>query len=393
MASKIIEYLNKDKAGRVTFLPLNRLRARNREYPDSQDVFPMLSKIRHDEKVRPALDKVFGNVLICRNLDVAVKFAGSTNLDCVTMDGDCVSNRGAISGGYQDSGRSRMVNMRMLREAQKVRAELRKESAEVKDKLQAAEQAVTAVLGDIQRAESARRHRQQTAIERLRAEAKACAYAAQRAEESLGVKEKTVAAIRVTVGDLEAQAADLREESKTDLNAKLTKAELAELARLNPRLDALKEARVAASAARLAAEAELGELQATLSSNLERRQLQIEATTSEVDIVGVQAEQARAEANAAAAAAEEAQASARHRELAAKVAQATSDVQERKNTIERLRNEQDDIKSAMMDDEREMEGLMAKRTTLQTKREGLQRKIRELGSLPSDAFERYRARR
>jgi structural maintenance of chromosome 3 (chondroitin sulfate proteoglycan 6) len=127
------------------------------------------------------------------------------------MDGDCVSNRGAISGGYQDSGRSRMVNMRMLREAQKVRAELRKESAEVKDKLQAAEQAVTAVLGDIQRAESARRHRQ-TAIERLRAEAKACAYAAQRAEESLGVKEKTVAAIRVTVGDLEAQAADLRQE-------------------------------------------------------------------------------------------------------------------------------------------------------------------------------------
>jgi hypothetical protein len=25
---------------------------------------------------------------------VAVKFAGSTSLDCVTMDGDCVSNRG-----------------------------------------------------------------------------------------------------------------------------------------------------------------------------------------------------------------------------------------------------------------------------------------------------------
>ena len=69
------------------------------------------------------------------------------------------------------------------------------------------------------------------------------------------MKEKTVTAIRVTVGDLEAQAADLREEMKTDLNAKLTKAELAELARLNPRLAALKAARVAASAARLAAEA------------------------------------------------------------------------------------------------------------------------------------------
>jgi structural maintenance of chromosome 3 (chondroitin sulfate proteoglycan 6) len=138
---------------------LNRLQNRNREYPDSQDVFPMLSKMRFDDKIRPALDKVFGNVLICRNLDVAVKFAGSTNLDCVTMDGDCVSNRGAISGGYQDAGRSRMINMKMLREAQKVRAELRKESAQVKDELQAAEQAVTVLLGDIQRMESARRCR------------------------------------------------------------------------------------------------------------------------------------------------------------------------------------------------------------------------------------------
>ena len=66
-----------------------------------------------------------------------------------------MSNRGAISGGYQDAGRSRMINMKMLREAQKVRAELRKESAQVKDELQAAEQAVTAVLGDIQRMEFA----------------------------------------------------------------------------------------------------------------------------------------------------------------------------------------------------------------------------------------------
>ena len=128
--------------------------------------------------------------------------------------------------------------------------------------------------------------------------------AAARAEDSLRVKEKTVAAIRVTVSDLEAQAEDLRKEMRTDLNAKLTKEELTELAQLNPRLDELKEERVAASAARLAAETELGELKATLESNLERRQLQIEATTSEVDMVGIQAEQARCEANAAAAAAD-----------------------------------------------------------------------------------------
>jgi structural maintenance of chromosome 3 (chondroitin sulfate proteoglycan 6) len=35
---------------------------------------------------------------------------------------------------------------------------------------------------------------------------------------------------------------------------------------------------------------------------------------------------------------------------------------------------------------------MSKKATLQTKREGLQRKIRDLGSLPGDAFEKYRGK-
>ena len=65
---------------------------------------------------------------------------------------------------------------------------------------------MTAVLGDIQRMESARRHRQQD-IDRLKTDVKECGYAASRAEESAGVKSKTAAAIRVTIVDLEAQAA------------------------------------------------------------------------------------------------------------------------------------------------------------------------------------------
>jgi structural maintenance of chromosome 3 (chondroitin sulfate proteoglycan 6) len=265
------------------------------------------------------------------------------------------------------------------------------ESAQVKDKLQAAEQAVTGVLGDIQRMESARRHRT-AAVERLRAEARDVAASATRAEDSLAAKEKTAAAIRSTAGDLEAQAADLRAEMATALDASLTPEEATELTELNPKLDRLKKERLAASAARLAAEAELGELRATLESNLERRQHQIEATTSEVDVAGAEADLARAEADSAAAAAAEAEASARHTELATKLAAASSDVRECKTTLERLRSEQDDAKAGLAEDEREMEGLMGKRAALQTKREGLQRKIRELGSLPSDAFEKYRGK-
>ena len=44
----------------------------------------------------------------------------------------------------------------------------------------------------------------------------------------------------------------------------------------------------------------------------------------------------------------------------------------------------------MQDESRKVEGLLSKRAGLQQKKADLERKIRELGSLPADAFEKYR---
>ena len=110
------------------------------------------------------------------------------------MDGDAVSNRGAISGGYQDAGRSRLINMKMLREDERIRSELRKESVAVKDKLQAAEQAVTAVLGDIQHGFAACRHRQQ-GVDRLKTTSRIVVYDDQ-SRGIAGAKNEDVSAIR-----------------------------------------------------------------------------------------------------------------------------------------------------------------------------------------------------
>ena len=43
----------------------------------------------------------------------------------------------------------------------------------------------------------------------------------------------------------------------------------------------------------------------------------------------------------------------------------------------------------MQDEEKALETLMSKRTALQAKRSELERKIKDLGSLPSEAFEKY----
>ena len=76
----------------------------------------MVTKLEYDKKYDKALRYIFGRTLICRNLEVATKMAQEYHLDCVTLDGDQVSSKGSLTGGYFNKSRSRL-------EIQKTRSE------------------------------------------------------------------------------------------------------------------------------------------------------------------------------------------------------------------------------------------------------------------------------
>src|SRR5688572_11717130 len=54
-ASKVLEVMLKEKSGRVTFMPLNRLKPKNPPLPDADDCEPLIDKLRFD----PAYTKAF----------------------------------------------------------------------------------------------------------------------------------------------------------------------------------------------------------------------------------------------------------------------------------------------------------------------------------------------
>ena len=59
VAARLMKELQKANAGRVTFMPLNRLRpGANPAYPDSVDGIPMMDRLEFDEKFRPAIAQV-----------------------------------------------------------------------------------------------------------------------------------------------------------------------------------------------------------------------------------------------------------------------------------------------------------------------------------------------
>ena len=57
-ASKLLDVMNKEKLGRVTFMPLNRLKSVNVQYPKANDALPMISKLKFDRAYVMAFEQV-----------------------------------------------------------------------------------------------------------------------------------------------------------------------------------------------------------------------------------------------------------------------------------------------------------------------------------------------
>lgn len=82
VATKIVRLLNQVKGGRVTFLPLSKVRAPDVTYPDryGDNVVPMIRLLKFDARYTVAMRHVFGKTVVCKNIGEAmfVCVAGST---------------------------------------------------------------------------------------------------------------------------------------------------------------------------------------------------------------------------------------------------------------------------------------------------------------------------
>jgi structural maintenance of chromosome 3 (chondroitin sulfate proteoglycan 6) len=98
----------KEKTGRVTFMPLNRLKPKNPPPPNAQDAIPLIEKLRYEPMHQKAFQQVFGKTCVCRDLTIAAAYVKSHGINTITLDGDKVDRKGALTGGYHDVRRSRI---------------------------------------------------------------------------------------------------------------------------------------------------------------------------------------------------------------------------------------------------------------------------------------------
>ncbi|KAJ6671699.1 STRUCTURAL MAINTENANCE OF CHROMOSOMES PROTEIN 3 [Salix viminalis] len=381
ISTQIIRHLNALKGGRVTFIPLNRVKAPRVTYPQSSDVVPLLKKLKFSPNFTPAFAQVFARTVICRDLDVATRVARTDGLDCITVDGDQVSKKGGMTGGFYDHRRSKLKFMNIIMQNTK--------SINIKE--EELEKRITERVTEQQKIDAKRAH-DKSELEQLKQDIANANKQKQFISKALENKEKSLADVRNQIDQLNASMVMKQAEMGTELIDHLTPEEKYELSQLNPEIKDLKEKLITCRTDRIETETRKAELEANLTTNLKRRKQELEVIISSVDSDSLHGEDElkRQELNDARSLAEVT--TLELKRVSDKIDRLKEELKEKKDKKTELKVLEDRYEKTLQDEAKELEQLLSKRSIFLAKQEEYSNKIRELGPLSSDAFETYKRR-
>lgn len=105
-AKKVINYLKKNRLGRVTFLPITSIKGRtfNLNYSDKEkfNILGIASDlVLYDKRFKNIFEYLLGRTLVVENIDWGIKTARRYNysIRIVTLDGEILNPGGSITGG------------------------------------------------------------------------------------------------------------------------------------------------------------------------------------------------------------------------------------------------------------------------------------------------------
>ncbi|GAA6063023.1 hypothetical protein JCM10212_001802 [Sporobolomyces blumeae] len=394
-ATAILDRMVQDKSGRVTFMPLNRLRVQEVEYPKTNEAIPMINKLKFNADFAPAFKQVFGRTIICQTLEIAGAYTRSHSLNAITLDGDKYDRKGSLTGGYHDVRRSRLDAVRALKAAQHKDEEVQQHRREVKSTVARIDQEITALVGEMTVVQ-AKLDRVSNEGGSLQSELARLQEEEDRLKSRLARLERHLVEHRTNIQGLEKEVEMMKAEVETEMVEGLSGDEKATMRRLTEENDRTKKELVQLSqqVAELASRKNVVEIE--LNENLRRRRDDLKARIE-------QAEAARGGVVQEAEDDEREDLDARRRELG-KLDRQIADLSKRLEEIDReseklgkdatdLEKEREKRQTQQADDQRNIsrqqknvERYLAKRQVLIQRKDDCNKSIRDLGVLPEEAF-------
>ncbi|PWN19657.1 putative SMC3 [Microstroma glucosiphilum] len=398
-ASRILALMkDEQRGGRVTFMPLNRLKPKQQTFPTATDAIPLINKLQYDARFTPAMKQVFGSMLVCSELDVASAYVRSHGVNTITLDGDKVEKRGALTGGYHDPRRSRLDSIRDVTKWQDLLKGDADRLKEVRETTLQLEQEITTLTGEVQSLE-ARIYQAANSRAPLLEELQWLRSEEQDARRDLAIVQRELTTLQRNVKAAVAEREALEQELGTEMRQGLTPAEQAERDQLYAQEDALGK-EVADLSARVAELTKSkNDLEIDLDEQLKRErdilQSQLEDLGEAVNVGGSRAV-TTGEASSTARRSELNRLKKQHDERKTALSNLEAELDNLGKRIQELQESHDKVYAAQLETARAIEKqqknidrYMSKRQRFLEQKDKCNAHIRDLGVLPEEAFEKY----
>ncbi|KAG8878903.1 Structural maintenance of chromosomes protein 3 [Tulasnella sp. 332] len=392
-ATKLVDLMTRERTGRLTFIPLNRIKPKPMQYPDADDVVPLMKEIRYSETHEKAFEQVFGKTCVCEDLSVGAAYSRSHNLSAVTVQGDKVDRKGALTGGYQ-SNKSRLDAIKSVKHWSGKLEEDQRRWAEVKATLLQMEQKITKVLGELQ-VLSARRDQAQASRDPLANESTIL----HREQEALNDR---IQRLEANLGEMDAEASGLkarREALKAELGTAMVKTlsddEVQEIEELGREVEQLKKSLAEISNSRGELASRKANLDSELNESLRRRREELRGKLESIsnsdgadpDAGGDDLKTRERELVALNGRIEELEEQTADMEKTSD--KLVADLRKARDTLEKLQTQQAEDSRDISRKQKNAERYLTKRQVLTSKKDECNKNLRDLGVLPEEAFEKY----
>ncbi|OTB07940.1 hypothetical protein M426DRAFT_216444 [Hypoxylon sp. CI-4A] len=386
-ATNLANALQKSYGGRITFMPLSRLKPRNANLPRANDAVPLLSKIQFNPQYEKAFQQVFGNTIICPNLTIASQYARSHGVHGVTPDGDTSNKRGAMTGGYIDTRKSRLDAVRAVNKWREEYEQLQSRAHNIQRQIEQKDQEITNALGEERRL--AQRLRQmEDGYGPLRAELNSKNNQADRERDRLEAAIKRRDIVERNMKQFQDNLSAHEAELASDFKKSLTANEEKQLETLGTSVQQLQKEWNEVSSRRRELESRKRKLELDLRTNL---QLKLDQLTSQAMETASSGTSTLKEAKRELKKAQSAAASIHDRIQANdnQIESSESRIGELEKEKTNREAELQEIAREIRKHEKKMDKNRQKKALLTARATELAKNIRDLGVLPEEAFEKY----
>ncbi|KAL2820881.1 RecF/RecN/SMC [Aspergillus cavernicola] len=388
-ATKVLEILQQEKAGRVTFMPLNRLRSKPLNMPKASDTIPMIEKLQYDRAYDKAFQHVFGKTIICPNLQVASQYARSHGVNAITPEGDRSDKRGALTGGFHDSRQSRLEAVKNLTKWKDEHETKKNRGADIRKEVEKLDQLITRAVGELQKLEQ-QRHQVQNSSGPLRQELRSKRDLLQKQNDNLDSKRRALRNIEGNLAALKDQVDAFEAELASAFQKALSDEEEARLESLNSAVQEHRQQYQELSGQRSELEGRKSVLEAELRENLNPRLDQLVSQDSDMaddDGQGNLKETQREMKRLTKALDKLGQ---RLTQVDESIEQSNARVAEFSQRNAETRRELEELAKSIEKHQRRMEKSMQKKAALTKQAGECAANIRDLGVLPDEAFTKYK---